>query len=288
MKKNTLIIVMFLFVSQCFSQTAKIWDYKTEKYIYPKSWSGKSLNGFADGYGTCYFYTNSDNSYYTGQISNGKMNGYGKMRLFFTYKGNNNIFIDYEGYWSNGLPNGPGYISDHVGGTFAGDFKYGKLYQKIVVSEAGSNNSITLYCEGLDLIRMFTKIFQGYEPTSSDFPCSQNNSNFVNTLKTIFGVTLAAYIISDGFEEWGVFQRQVISCAVQYGINDIVNNSTNAVLLSEAVASVIEKRRYSIKNVSQSIATEYVIQELKNNGHTQLANNLQSGSFIYCLLSSLW
>jgi antitoxin component YwqK of YwqJK toxin-antitoxin module len=97
------------------------------------TWTGGSKNGYCNGYGTIQWYTSegTKSGWYTGNIVNGKNEGYGTQ-----YYSNGNKY--YEGYWKNDMRNGYGTTYYENGGIeYQGTFVNDKLAGIDLLEEAG-------------------------------------------------------------------------------------------------------------------------------------------------------
>ena len=97
------------------------------------TWSGGSLNGYCNGYGTIQWYKadGSRSGSYTGYIVRGINEGYGTQ-----YYSNGNIY--YQGYWKNDMKNGSGSIyAENVILQYQGTFVNDKLKGIDLLEAAG-------------------------------------------------------------------------------------------------------------------------------------------------------
>ncbi|MEE9362455.1 MAG: tetratricopeptide repeat protein [Cellulophaga sp.] len=94
---------------------------------------------------------------------------------------------------------------------------------------------------------------------------------------------IGVYAIASSINSEDNFFSKLINCLTQTAIGNSIDNPASAGIIAEASASVIENRNISIKNTGVNIFANYVVQELKKNGHNEEANLVVGGLFLNCL-----
>ncbi len=124
-------------------QDIKVWVFSDPKDLSFK-WDGKTVDGYAQGNGVLEVFQNKKPTYtYTGNLQQGKMNGFGTL----TWSNGNKYSGDwldgkihgkgtltwangnkYEGEWANNTMHGKGTFTLFNGTKYIGDFVYGKMH----------------------------------------------------------------------------------------------------------------------------------------------------------------
>jgi hypothetical protein len=186
MKTNSIILVLLLISTICYSQSEKwITDKNTgckliasinvdKRYI---KWTGDCVGGYVSGNGTLLVYQ-SDTLYlsYNGTCQNGKINGNGTM-----------IWPDgqkYIGEFKNGTPNGHGTMfysqtsnPNFNGRKYIGEWKDGEQYGQGVETLGNGIKSVFSLIDGKRYYKLYLEDGKLYEEGYIDAINSSNYSN---------------------------------------------------------------------------------------------------------------
>jgi tetratricopeptide (TPR) repeat protein len=95
---------------------------------------------------------------------------------------------------------------------------------------------------------------------------------------------LAGIIVTGAILSTPVGQK-VMSCAIQHGVSQIVENPAGAALLAEAFGAVMEDRRYSLKNAVIGERMNDLASSLREDGQVEEAALIESSAFGLCLFN---
>lgn len=75
----------------------------------------------------------------------------------------------------------------------------------------------------------------------------------------------------------------IASCAIQYKITNLIDNKEAGAIVAEAVASLLEDRNLSAKNIQNTALINSTIETLKEQGHEKLAKSVDIAAFLQCV-----
>lgn len=209
MKKESIVLVLLLITTICFSQTEGwITDKTTGCKYYTLSnvdkryikWTGNCVDGYVSGYGTLMVFQ-SDTLYYTyvGTCQSGKMNGQGSLnrsngtKYVGGFKEGNEfgqgicIFPNggkYEGEWKDGIMNGHGTMyyaqtSNPLfnGRKYIGEWKDGERYGNGVETLENGVKMVYSLIDGKRYYKLYHEDGKLYEEGFLDVENSKKYSN---------------------------------------------------------------------------------------------------------------
>jgi hypothetical protein len=94
------------------------------------------------------------------------------------------------------------------------------------------------------------------------------------------------YLVANSNELDNSFFTRLIDCSTKAGINQFVDNPLLAAAVEEAYDSVRKRKGYSFSGLSINAVKGLVINELKNSGHKDAANMLETADYLYCVFSN--
>ena len=126
-----------------------------------------------------------------------------------------------------------------------------------------------------------------YEVSDSNEPIGSSNQIVPQDLSyaELFGGLAAAAAVTYVALNHEQDNSQLFSCLVQSGINNSTSNPLAASIVAEAVDSSVRNRGLSISNIASQTAVGLVANELRSNGHSDIANAIEAGVFLNCLAS---
>jgi len=210
------------------------------EYYVEGTWSGKITNGLAQGKGVF----SSEKLYFSGNIKDGKISGYSECHLKKREARVAGNFID-------GKISGEGVI------TFDTPINMGVWYGTEEVKYI-----MTDFVNGLPNGKAFSYrkngalILIGNCTNGQCEYTSKPPGNYdINDILVGAGFVLGAiYVSKHGIEGLSNFYSKygsgLISCGLQYNVGNQISNPYIAAIVTEAIGSTVEKRKYSQKNVS--------------------------------------
>ncbi|MEQ8910008.1 MAG: tetratricopeptide repeat protein [Vicingaceae bacterium] len=101
--------------------------------------------------------------------------------------------------------------------------------------------------------------------------------------EVLAGMGIAVVAISALSLEDGNPISRIVSCFSQTAISSSIKDPAIAGIISEATASVIENKGFSLAKTSTNVISNGIVNELRANGHYKAANLVNSGMFLECL-----
>ena len=248
--------------------------------VYTGSFKYEQMDGFGD-------YRHAGGTRYIGQFVNGNMEGVG---TFYNLDGS-----FYNGEFSNDEQHGEGVLTRADGQRIRMISAYGKPISKTLENHSESVEWDTASTEPVDDESDYYQS-SATHTTHNTYSSQSASSNGEGLALLMIGgsvvLGLGTLVFSDSSEAaessepspFGKLMRNLLAeTGKQILTKKLVaigqNNPLLAGALQEALDSLIRKRGFSIENVGQNTLTNYLMDELRENGHANIATTAEVASF---------